>query len=401
MTQYVIIGNGVAGNSAAEQIRGRDGQGPITVISDEDIPFYSRIRLNEYVAGDIQEQDLIVKKHEWYEAQQIKLRLKTRIVGADASKRVMVTADHEEIPYDRLLMAAGSHSFVPPIKGADRPGVYALRSVQDARNISSWAKQIKDAVLIGGGLLGLEAGNALRRLGKKVMVVEFFPRLLPRQLDVDGARRLQALLEEMGFAFRLGAKTEAITGGDRVGGVRLEGGEALNADMVIISAGVRPNLELAEPLGLETDKGIKVDDHLQTNQSHIYAAGDVAEFRGFPYGIWTAAMEQGKIAGTNMAGGDATYGGTTMANTLKVVGVDLASAGDIDAENELESRVATDGTAYQKIVIQDNRIVGCIMLGDTKGFNKIREAISQELDVSRIKDRILTPGFDMAELTRG
>ena len=194
-------------------------------------------------------------------------------------------------------------------------------------------------VLIGGGLLGLETGNGLRKSGKQVTVVEFFPRLLPRQLDVDGAGRLQQIMEEMGFSFRLGAKTREIGGADAVTEVLLEGGENLSADMVVISAGVRPNMELAEPLGLNHDKGIQVNERLETNQRHIYAAGDAAEFRGMPYGIWPAAMEQGKIAGTNMAGGDLAYDGTTMANTLKVVGVDLASAGNIDVENELDSRI--------------------------------------------------------------
>ncbi|MBN1106291.1 MAG: NAD(P)/FAD-dependent oxidoreductase, partial [Deltaproteobacteria bacterium] len=293
-------------------------------------------------------------------------------------------------PYDVLLVAAGSHSFVPPIKGSDRKGVFALRSLEDARDIAAWAKGLEDVILIGGGLLGLEAGNALRKLGKKVTVVEFFPRLLPRQLDVDGAKRLQAIMEGMGFSFRLGAKTEEITGKDHVEQVRLEGGETLSAKMVIISAGVRPNLEIAEALGLEKDKGIKVNEHLQTNKPDIYAAGDVAEFQGIPYGIWPAAMEQGKVAGITMAGGDAVYGGTTMANTLKVVGIDLASAGNIDADNEMESRVFQDDKVYKKIVMDDNRIVGCIMLGDTAGFNKVTKMMAEKQDVSGIKDRILT-----------
>jgi nitrite reductase (NADH) large subunit len=245
-------------------------------------------------------------------------------------------------------------------------------------------------VLIGGGLLGLETGNALRKLGKKVMVVEFFPRLLPRQLDLDGANRLQGIMEGMGFSFRLGAKTEEIMGGDQVRGVRLEGGEELSAEMVIISAGVRPNLEMAESLGLDQDKGIVVDEKLRTNQADVYAAGDVAAFKGMPYGIWPAAMEQGEIAGVNMAGGDKVYGGSTLSTTLKVVGIDLASAGNIDAENKFESKVFTDEKVYKKIVIEDNKIIGCIMLGDTKGFNKIKKMMSEGRDISQEKDAILS-----------
>jgi nitrite reductase (NADH) large subunit len=390
MANYLIIGNGVAGTTAAENIRKQDKEGNITIVTDEDLPFYWRIQLNEYISGDITEEQLLAKKEDWYRDQNISLKLKTRIVGADAQKKVVVTEGKEELPYGRLLVATGSHSFIPPIKGSEKKGVFALRDVQDARDISDFAKNIEDVILIGGGLLGLEAGNALRKLGKKIMVVEFFPRLLPRQLDVDGAGRLQKIMEGMGFSFRLGAKTQEITGDDQAEGALLEGGETLSGQMVVISAGVRPNLELAEPLGLKTDKGVVVDERLQTNQPDIYAAGDVAEFKGMPYGIWPAAMEQGKIAGMNMAGGEATYNGTTMANTLKVVGIDLASAGNIDAENEFESKVTTDGDQYKKIVLENNQIIGCIMLGDTKGFNEITKMMSEKRDVSQIKDQILS-----------
>jgi nitrite reductase (NADH) large subunit len=398
MTNYVIIGNGVAGTTAAENIRKLDKEGNITLITEENLPFYYRTRLNEYISGDIDEQSLIAKNEQWYKDLGIDLILKTRIVDADPLKKVIVTENGQDISYDCLLIAAGSHSFVPPINGSDKKGVFALRSIQDARDISSYANDVEDVVLIGGGLLGLEAGNAIRKLGKTVTIVEFFPRLLPRQLDEAGAGRLQGIMEEMGFSFRLGAKTQEIAGDGPVDGVLLEGGETLPAKMVIVSAGVRPNMDLAEPLGLECDKGIKVDEHLNTNRADIFAAGDVAEFRGMPYGIWPAAMEQGKLAGTLMAGGEASYQGTTMANTLKVVGIDLASAGNIDAEGDYESSVVTGEGIYKKIVIENGQIIGCIMLGDTKGFDKITKAISGKKDVSQIKDDILVEGFDFKKL---
>ena len=397
MKNYLIVGNGVAGTTAAENVRKQDKEGKITIVTDEDFPFYWRLRLNEYLAGDLTEEALAAKKAQWYGDQRIDLKLKTLIAGADPNEKVVFTEDKQRLSYDSLLIATGSHSFIPPIKGSEKEGVFALRTIQDARGISVWAKDIEDVVLIGGGLLGLEAGNALLKLGKKVTVVEFFPRLLPRQLDVDGAQRLQKVMEKMGFSFRLGARTQEISGTDQVTGVLLEGGESIPSKMVIISAGVRPNLELAEPLGLENDKGIKVDEYLRTNQTDIYAAGDVAEFRGMPYGIWPAAMEQGQIAGTNMAGGNLVYKGTTMANSLKVAGVDLASAGNIDAENEKESRVFTDDKVYKKIVMENNQIIGCIMLGDTKNFNKITKAMSEKKDISLVKDQLLSEGFDLSK----
>ncbi len=389
MTEYLIVGNGVAGTTAAEQIRKQDQDGRITIVANEDLPFYWRIQLNELISGEKAEENLVAKDKGWYQKQQIHLELNTLITGGDADKHTLMSEDGRTYPYDKLLLATGSHSFVPPINGSDKEGVFTLRSVADARAIKGHAARTGDVVLIGGGLLGLEAGHALRKLDKGVTVVEFFPRLLPRQLDDEGASRLQAVLEEMGFAFRLGAKTEEITGVDSVEGVRLEGGELLDAGMVLVSAGVRPNLELAQTLGLETDKGVKVNERLQTGRPEIFAAGDLVEWKGMPYGIWPAAMEQGKIAGANMAGGDLTYEGTTMANNLKVVGIELASAGEIDAEGKHESRTLQTGKIYKKVVFEGNRIIGCIMLGDIKGFNRITKAMKGKEDISGMMDSIL------------
>jgi nitrite reductase (NADH) large subunit len=394
MARYVIVGNGVAGTTAAENIRKQDQAGTIVMLTEEDLSFYWRIRLIEFIAGEANEKDLLAKKEGWYGEEKIELKLNTRVVDGDLSKKVVATAKGEKIPFDKLLIATGSRSFVPPIKGSDKDGVFALRSIRDARAILTRAKKAKEIVLIGGGLLGLEAGNSVRKLGPKVKVVEFFPRLIPRQLDVEGAKKLQALMENVGFSFWLGAKTQEITGKNGVESVLLEGGERLSADMVIISAGVRPAMDLAKPLGLETDKGIKVDERLRTNQAEIYAAGDVAEFKGIPYGIWPAAMEQGKIAGINMAGGDATYEGTTMSNILKVVGIDLASAGEIDVDHKHESKVVVGEGLYRKVVLKDNRIIGCIMLGEKAGFNQITRWMSEGRDVSAIKNDILSEGFD-------
>lgn len=398
MRSYVIIGNGVAGTTAAEHIAKYDDSGEITILTEEDLPFYSRIRLIEYIAGEITEEDLIIRKTAWYDDRNIKLKLNARVTEAIPDQNIVITADNSRFTYDRLLIASGSHSFIPPIAGADKSGVLSLRNIQDAREINNAAENIQHVVVIGGGLLGLETGNALRKKGKNVTIVEFFPRLLPRQLDVDGARRLQDIMEGMGFSFRLDAKTEKIEGDKTAEGVRLEGGEVLPCDMVIISAGVRPNMELANIFNLEADKGIKVDERMRTGRANIYAAGDVIEFNNIFYGIWPASMEQGKIAGSNMAGEDTVYQGTVMSNTLKVVGIDLSAAGNIDVDNVFESKIVTEAGIYKKLVLDDNRIIGCIMLGDNKGFNKITRAMSEKTDVSKIKDLVLTEAFDFNKL---
>ncbi|MBA3017614.1 MAG: FAD-dependent oxidoreductase [Proteobacteria bacterium] len=390
MKNYLIIGNGVAGSTAAEFIRKHDAKGKITIVTDEALPFYYRIRLNEYISADISEQTLVAKKQHWFKDNDIDLKLRTRIVGAEPRQKMVVSENKQKFYYDLLLIATGSHSFVPPIKGYDLKGVFTLRTIKDAHEISDHAKNSNNVVLIGGGLLGIETGNALKKLGKKVTVVEFSPRLLPRQLDADGAFRLQQILEEMGFSFRIGAKTLEIIGDNQTTkGVLLEGGEVLAADMIIISAGVRSNLELADALELEHNKGIKVDEHMRTTKADIYSAGDVAEFKEKSYGIWPAAMEQGKIAGTNMAGGDIIYKGTTMANILKLAGIDLASAGNIDPENIFESKIIKDEKTYKKIVINNDRIIGCIMLGDKKGFNTITKAIHEKYSASEVLSELI------------
>ncbi|MCX5875246.1 MAG: FAD-dependent oxidoreductase [Deltaproteobacteria bacterium] len=390
MKTYLIIGNGVAGTSAAEAIRQQDPKGSITILSEEDIPFYYRIRLNDFISGDVGEDKLIAKKEAWYHEQRIDLRLNTRIAKLDAAGKRLTTETGEMLPFDRLLLATGSHSFLPPIEGIDQQGVFSLRHIKDARAILAQSQKSEEVILIGGGLLGLEAGNALRKLGKKVTVVEFFPRLLPRQLDAKGAKMLQELMETMGFAFRLSAMTKTITGSNgRADGIVLEGGNTLKGQMVIVSAGVRPNLELAKSSGLDCDKGVKVNDRLETSASDIYAAGDVAEHQGVVSGIWPAAMQQGKVAGANMAGGEAAYHGTTMSNILKVAGIDVAAAGNIDAEGRHESQVVSSGSIYKKLVIENNRLIGCIMVGDTKNFNTITRYITEQRDIGTLKNSLL------------
>lgn len=283
------------------------------------------------------------------------------------------------------MLATGSHSYLPPIEGVDKQGVFTLRTVDDARRIIAFTKKRERIVLIGGGLLGLETGSALLGKGKKVTVVEFFPRLLPRQLDTKGAARLMQIMQGRGFSFRLGTSVGEIAGDRTVANVHLQKGEILPAEMVIISAGVRPNLEPAQRLGLATDKGIMVDSTLRTSRSEIFAAGDAAQFGDHIYGIWPAALEQGRAAGTNMAGGGVIYEGSTPANKLKVAGINLAAAGEIDAENRFESRIEETDTVYRKFVIDADHLIGCIMLGDTTDFARMVRAINEQTDIARLK----------------
>jgi len=388
--KYIIVGNGVAGTTAAENIRRIDSAGEITVISEENIPYYSRIRLIEYLAGEAGTKDIIIHGDEWHRKHSIGLLLGSRVVSIAPEKNEVVTDKGERFSYDRLLLATGGKSFMPPISGSDKKGVFALRTIADADEIITHAEGKKKIILIGGGVLGLEAGNSLRKRGYEIRVVEFFPRLLPRQMDPEGAEVLKAQMESMGFTFYLGAATKEITGHTEADGVLLEDGTHIEGDMVIVSAGIRPRSELADMLGLESKKGVIVNDRMETGRENIYAAGDLIEHRERFYGIWPAAEKQGETAGINMAGGDSTYEGTTMSNVLKVVGVDLAAAGDIDAESSHESIVTKDKEKfiYKKLVIQENILAGCILYGDISGYRKILKAIEAKRNIDDIKDRL-------------
>jgi nitrite reductase (NADH) large subunit len=399
MKDYVIAGCGVAGVSAAASIRKLDSTGNITIFADEPHLFYTRIRLPQLVAGEIQQEKLVIYPADWYAEQRITVRRNEPVTAIDSRNKQVKTAEGS-YAYDYLLLATGSHPFVPPISGVEKQGVFTLRSIRDALAIKEYAQQAQKVVVIGGGLLGLEAGNGLRKDGLKVSIIEFFPRLLPRQMDIPGAEILKKQLQEMGFSFYLGAQTKEILGENRVEGVRLDDGRRIEGDMVLLSAGVRPNIGLAQQLGLQLGRGVVVDDRLQTSISDIFAAGDLVEHRGIFYGIWPASEQQGKAAGINMAGGEALYEGTVPSNVLKVVGIDLVSAGEIDLEGKFEALVKKDAAKYiyRKLIIQDNIIIGCILLGDVRGKRELLAAIDKKKDMGTFKAAIMDEGFDFGRL---
>lgn len=400
MKRYLIVGDGVAGARAAIRIRETDPEGEIRIFTDEAYPFYYRVRFPEMVAGEIDAKDLIIHTREYYQGRTITLHLEEGIVTGDVERREVTSARGKTYPYDSLLIATGGYAFVPPIKGVEKRGVFTLRSMQDAIGMKAHSEGIRNAVLIGGGLVGLETGGALLRRGIQVAVIETNPRILPRQTDPEGSRILQGKMEQMGFSFYLNGQTEEVLGKEKAEGVLLKDGRRVEGQMVIVSAGVRPNVALGKAMGLEVKNGVLVDDRLKTNKGAVFAAGDVAEHRGRVYGIWPASQRQGEVAGVNMAGGDVRYEGTVVSNTLKVVGINLIAAGEIDPEGKLECVVRSDRAqcTYCKVALKEDRMVGCIMLGDVKGAKEILEAIEKKIDVSQFKGSILEEGFDFKKL---
>jgi len=398
--RYLIIGNGVAGARAAIKIRETDAKGEIHIFTEEAYPFYYRVRFPEFVAGEVTIQDITIHTKEYYQGKNIALHLEEPIEKVHPEKNKVTSRNGVVYSYDLLLVATGGNAFVPPMKGVDKKGVFTLRTVRDAIDMKEFSAKVNQAILIGGGLVGLETGGALLRRGVKVAVIEYNSRILPRQMDEEGAQILQTNMEEMGFSFFLNGQSDEILGKENVEGVRLKDGRVVEGQMVILSAGVRSNIQLAKAMGLETKNGVLVNDRLETKHEGIFAAGDVAEHRGRVYGIWPAAQRQGEIAGINMAGGSAIYEGTAVSNTLKVVGIDLTAAGEIDAERKLECVVRSDREkcVYCKITFNEDKIVGCILLGETKGREEILGAIEKEINVKDLKDSILKEGFDFKKL---
>jgi nitrite reductase (NADH) large subunit len=388
--RYVIVGGGIAGTTAAATIRRLDPEGSVTILTDEDRPLYARIRLPELLSGTVMPEQLMLRQPEWYELSRIQLRTGVDVMDVDATAREVVTATGERVPYDSLLLATGSRANVPPIEGADTPGVHTLRTMEDALAIRARVGDGGHRVaVIGGGVLGLEVAYHLHKAGNRVEVIEFFPRLLPKQTDPESSTIFQQRLEAMGLTFQISGQSKRIAvSGDGPEAVLLEDGRRVECDTVVISAGVRPTVRLSTKLSLRVERGIVVDDHLATGVPSVWAAGDLIQHRGVIYGIWPPAERQGEVAATNMTGGEVAYEGSTISNTLKVVGVDLFAAGDIDPAGVKEAVIVRNPAkgVYRKLVLEEGRIVGAILLGDMSDQKRVLRAISARLEVGDAVD---------------
>lgn len=399
--RVIIIGNGLAGIIFAKTLRELAGDAEIDIFADEKYHYYPRPNLIEFLAGNIPFEKMFAFSEEWYRERDLNIHLANPVKNIFPASKEVETEGEGRIKYDALLLANGSHSFIPPFKGSEKRGVYSLRTLDDAFEILDYLKDHPRVVVIGGGLLGLETARAMRSREAEVEVVEFFERLLPRQLDAQAASLLKGQIEKMGIKVRLGLATEEVLGQDEVTGLRFKGGEEIKADMAIVAAGVRSNILLAKEAGLETDHGVVVNDYLQTSSPEIYAAGDIAQYMGRVHGIIPAAFNQARLAAFNISGEKKKYEGTIPSNTLKVVGIDLTSIGLVNPEEgsfeELRAEKEEEGI-YKKVVIQDGTVVGAIWMGTKKAVDQINRIILQKADVEKWKDSLLKEDFDFSVL---
>ncbi|ACK41476.1 MULTISPECIES: NAD(P)/FAD-dependent oxidoreductase [Dictyoglomus] len=381
---YLIVGNGISGINTAEVIRERDKEGRIVVISRERYPYYSRPQLIEFLAGNITIDQLPFYPEEWYKEQNIEIHYDENAIKVDTQRKILIT-DKNEYSFDKLILATGAIPFKPNIENINAEGVFTLRNIDDALSILSYIKEKERVILLGCGLLGLETGRALSQRGLKIIGLEFFPRLLPRQLDEEGAKILQNIIEKkFSFEFYLGVKAQKIIGSKRFEGIELEDGRKIMGDMLIVSAGIIPHIEVAKNSGIETNKGIIVNNFMETNIENIYAVGDCAEHNGRIYGIIPACMEQSEVVGRNVTSEKVEYKGTLPFNSLKVTGVDLTSIGEIEPKDNCEVFVKKDEERgfYRKLIFRDNMILGAILLGNKRSYvNKILSLMKKKEEV--------------------
>lgn len=375
MQRYLIIGSGIAGMTAAETIREHDPDGSITMVTEETVPFYNRIRLCDYLAGELPESDLPGVTPEWYEEKRITVKLATHIAGVDANIGVAVTAQGEALTWDKLLIATGGSPHLPDIQRIRKKGVFTLRTLTDAKAILARLPTVRNVVIIGGGLLGLEAAHAFIKRGKKVTILESAMRILPRQLDAKGAELLMEKMVGMGFHFHTDVVAREITGDDEATGVITSNGTLIPADMVLVSAGIKPNTGLAEAPEIPFKNGIPVNNRMETQTPGIFAAGDCAAFHGIIHGIWATGMAQGRIAGLNMTGKATDYQDPAFSTRLKVTGIALGSVGAVDAKAAHDAVIRSGDAVYKKSVFHQGALIGCQMVGDTDYFDEMEKLI--------------------------
>jgi len=395
-TRLVMVGNGMAGVRTLEELlKIAPELHDITVFGAEPHPNYNRILLSPVLAGEQTIDQIVLNPLDWYAQHDITLHLGRKAVDVDRRRRIVKAEDGTEAPYDRLLIATGSHPFVLPVPGRDLEGVIAYRDIADTNAMIDAAARYRHAVVIGGGLLGLEAANGLMLRGMHVTVVHIMPWLMERQLDDTAGRLLQKSLEDRGLKFMIGAQTQALVGGPdgRVMAVQFKDGSEIPADLVVMAAGIRPNTTLAEKIGLHCNRGIVVNDTMQTiTDPRIYAVGECAAHRGIAYGLVAPLFEQGKVCATHLAQfGIGRYTGSQTSTKLKVTGIDLFSAGDFTGGQDTEEIVLSDPFAgvYKKLVIRGDKLVGACLYGDTVDGSWYFKLLRDGRSVADIRDRLM------------
>ncbi|AIQ25337.1 nitrite reductase large subunit NirB [Paenibacillus sp. FSL H7-0737] len=378
--KLVLVGNGMAGIGTIEQILKLGGAYDITVFGSEPHPNYNRIMLSYVLEGSKTLNDIILNDWNWYEDNNITLHTGTMVTRIDEGSKQVVTDSGMLVPYDKVIIATGSNSFILPVPGSDKEGVVGFRDISDCDAMLAAAKQYNKAAVIGGGLLGLEAAKGLVNLGMDVTVVHLMEDLMERQLDRNASSMLQAELERQGVKFSMGKQTVELSGEQRVSGLCFSDGSTLAADFVVMAVGIKPNVTLAKDSGISVNRGIVVDDYLQTSMQNIYSIGECAEHRGMCYGLVAPLFEQGMVLAKHLCGSDTKpYEGSIVSTKLKISGVDVFSAGEFldSPEHTVISSKDEWKRTYKKILLKNNVIVGAVLFGDVTESANLQKLVKQ------------------------
>ena len=392
--RLVVIGNGMAGMRTVEELlRRAPVRYDITVFGAEPHPHYNRIMLSSVLAGEKQIDDIVINPLSWYAEAGITLHTGDPVVAIDAKAKIVTSASGKAVPYDKLLLATGSKPLMPPLPGLELPGVVAFRDIADTDAMLKAAEAKQRAVVIGGGLLGLEAAWGLKRRGMPVALVHLMPTLMERQLDVEAGGMLQKDLTERGLHFFTSGQTERVLGEAKAEGVVLADGRSIPADLVVVAIGIRPNVDMGKAAGLDINRGIVVGDDMATSDPDIYAVGECVEHRGQVFGLVAPLWEQAKVCAARLAGDTvATYATPALSTRLKITGIDVFSAGKLAAEDDGDEEVvfrdATKGV-YRKLVVRDNKLVGAVMYGDVADGGWYFDLIKGDTDVTELRDRLI------------
>ena len=400
--QYLIIGNSAAGLNAAEAIRSRDAEGIVTIISAEDYPAYSRCLIPYFMEGKVSEEDMLYRPEGYYETNRFQTLLGRKVVSVQPTDKTITLEDGEKLSYDKLLIATGGSPEIPDTPGMDKDGVFGFRTTVDLKGILQAAKAAKSAIVLGGGCVGLMAACGLYSLGLKVTVVIRSPHLLSQVADAEAGEIFRRRFEANGVAVVSGADVVEVLGTDKVEGAKLDTGQELSCQIIVVGKGVNSNIDLVQNTDIKHHWGIVVDEGLRTSVPDVYAAGDVAETVDIVTGletvnaIWPAAAEQGRIAGANMAGGHEVYQGSMRMNSAEFFGLPLISTGLVKPKTEdyeILKRYVEQKNLFRKVVLSGNVVVGAVLVGEIENAGVYAALMRKKVDISSVKDRLLDSDF--------
>src|SRR5579863_10063352 len=405
--QLVVVGNGMAGVSCVEQILKQPHDFEITIFGDETHVNYNRILLSLVLAGEKSADEIVLNDVEWYRSNHIRARLGVKIADIDRARGMVVDEQGQGTEYDKLILAMGSRAFIPPIPGVDKENVHVFRTLDDTRSLLAKARKGLKTVVIGGGLLGLAAARGLQVRGCDVTVIHLMDSLMERQLDATGGEYLKRRIEGLGIRVLLPRQTAALFGNGHVDGLRFASGEEIEAELVVIAAGIKPNAELGRNAGLEVNRGIVVNDFMETSDPDIFAVGECTEHRGQTFGLVAPLYDQARVlAATITENRGSGFSATAPAAKLKIMGVDIFSAGSIDEKEPGVEAIRYEDPAlgaYKKLLIKNNRLHGMILVGDIEDEHVYMDWMRSGTDLAPMRRQLLFPpardlGLEVADM---